>query len=82
MARDRQESDSGGLGPGVTWYLPGGFQVARDCQESDSGGLESPGTCTEVSRWPVFPRSRIVGAWGHLVSSRRFPGWQGVPEAR
>ena len=79
MARDRQESHSGGLGPGVTWYLPGGFQVARDRQESDSGGLGSPGTCKEVSRWPGIARSRIVGAWCHLVSPRRFLGGQGWP---
>ena len=56
--------------------------MARDRQESDSGGLGSPGISQEVFRWPGVARSRIVGAWGHLVSSRRFPGWQGVPEAR
>ena len=56
--------------------------MARDRQESDSGGLVSPGISQEVFRWPGVARSRIVGAWGHLVSSRRFPGWQGVPEAR
>ena len=79
MARDRQESHSGGLGPGVTWYLPGGFQVASVRQESDSGGLGSPGISQEVSRWPGIARSQIVGAWGHLVPARRFQGGQGSP---
>ena len=51
--------------------------MARDRQESDSGGLGSPGISQEVFRWPGAARSRIVGAWSHLVSSRRFPGWQG-----
>ena len=53
--------------------------MARGRKESDSGGLGSPGTCKEVSRWPGIARSRIVGAWGHLVSPRSCQGGQGAP---
>ena len=53
--------------------------MARDRLESDSGGVGSPGISQEVSRWPGIARSRIVGAWGHLVSPRRYPGGQGSP---